>query len=310
MPSGRSIFKVDSRTSNIGYTGVGNILDVVYAVKREGFRRRLSSRTITSYVYWIKKFFRFTKKDHFEITKKDIKTFIEHLSDRNLSGNTLNVALNSVKFLVEWVLNKRWKLNIRYSKTPKKLPVVLNREEIISLLNVIKNRKHRLIVAMMYASGLRVSEVASLRVRDLDLENSYGWVRHGKGDKDRIFIIAENLKDELKDWIKHLDPDSYMFKGRNGNLSTQSIQKIVKKAGNESDIGKNIHPHTLRHCFGTHIIENKYSLQTLQGLLGHNSPETSMVYVHTACPKMIKVISPYDDLSNIAKEKPISLKNR
>ena len=149
---------------------------------------------------------------------------------------------------------------------------------------------------MMYAGGLRVSEVANLRVRDLDLENSYGWVRHGKGDKDRIFIIAENLKDDLKGWIKNLDYDSYIFQGRNGNLSTQSIQKIVKKAGKEADINKNIHPHTLRHCFGTHIIENKYSLQTLQGLLGHNSPETSMVYVHTACPKMIKIKSPYDSL--------------
>ncbi len=272
------------------------MLDVIYAVKKEGFRRRLSNRTITSYVYWIKKFFKFTKKDHFEITKKDVKAFIEHLSDRNLSGNTLNVALNSVKFLVEWVLNKRWRLNIRYSKTPKKLPVVLNRNEIIDLLNVIKNSKHKLIVAMMYAAGLRVSEVANLRVRDLDLENSYGWVRHGKGDKDRIFIIAENLKDELREWIKELDYEGYIFKGRNGHLTTQSIQKIVKKAGKEADINKNIHPHTLRHCFGTHIIENGYSIQSLQGLLGHNSPETSMVYVHTACPKMIKIKSPYDNL--------------
>jgi len=274
------------------------MLDVIYAVKKEGFRRRLSNRTITSYAYWIKRFFKFCKKDHFEITKKDVKDFIDHLSERNLSANTLNVALNSVKFMIEWVLNKRWRLNIRYSKTPKKLPVVLNRDEIIRLLSVIDNSKHRLIVAMMYAAGLRVSEVANLRVKDLDLDNSYGWVRHGKGDKDRVFIIAENLKGELKDWIKEMDYDSYLFKGRNGNLSTQSIRKIVKKAGKRAQILKNIHPHTLRHCFGTHIIENDYSLQTLQGLLGHTSPDTSLTYVHTASPKMIKVRSPYDRLNN------------
>ena len=279
------------------------MLDIIGAVKKEGFRRRLSNRTIKSYVFWIKKFFRFCKKDHKEITKKDVKDFINHLSDRDLSGNTLNVALNSVKFMLDWVLNKRWRLNIRYSKKPKALPVVLTREEIIRLLGVINNPKHKLIVAMMYAAGLRVSELVNLRLRDLELEHSYGWVRHGKGNKDRIFIIAEKLKDPLKEWIEkeNLTHDSFIFKGQNNwHLSAQTVLKIVKKAGKEADIKKNIHSHTLRHSFGTHIIENGYSIQSLQGLLGHNSPETSMVHVHTACPKMIKVRSPFDTLWNLA----------
>jgi len=275
------------------------MLDLVEAIKKEGFRRRLSRRTIISYIFWVKKFFKYCRKDHNEITKKDVKDYINHLSDRNLSGSTLNVALNSITFMIEWVLDKRWRLNIRYSKKPKKLPVVLTRDEIINLLRVINNHKHRLIMALMYSSGLRVNELVSLRVRDLELEQSYGWVRHGKGNKDRVFIIAERLKKDLTDWIEKekLGYDSYLFKGRKGwHLSTQTVLKITKKSGMKAGIRKNIHPHTLRHTFGTHIIENGYSLQSLQGLLGHNSPETSTVYVHTACPKMIKIKSPYDDL--------------
>ena len=136
-------------------------------------------------------------------------------------------------------------MNIRYSKKPKSLPVVLSRKEIIKLLDIIKNPKHKLMIALMYSAGLRVSELTKLRVRDLEFDSSYGWVRHGKGNKDRLFIIAERLKAPLKEWIEKekLSYNSFLFKGQNGrHLSTQTALKIVKKAGKEADIKKNIHP--------------------------------------------------------------------
>jgi len=274
-------------------------MDIVEAIRKEGFRRRLSHKTIKSYIFWNKKFFKFCKKDHNEITKKDVKEFINYLSDKNLSSNTLNVALNSVKFLIDWVLYKRWRLDIKYSKKPKKLPVVLSRREITSLFKSIKNPKHRLMLELMYAAGLRVSELVHLRVNDLVVEDNYGWVRCGKGNKDRIFIIAEKLKDSLKKYIEkeRLGYNSYLFKGQTySHLTTGTVLKIVKRSAKEARINKNVHPHTLRHSFATHMVENGYSSHTLQGLLGHSSMEATMVYIHTAIPKMIKIKSPYDGL--------------
>ncbi|MFH1642931.1 MAG: site-specific tyrosine recombinase/integron integrase [Nanoarchaeota archaeon] len=272
-------------------------MDVVYAIKKECYRRRLSHRTTVAYVYWVKRFFMFCKKDHKEITKKDVKEFIHLLSDRNLCANTLNVALNSIKFMLDFVLYKKWRLNIKYSKKPKKLPVVLTKEEIIWLINVIKNPKHKLIVELMYSAGLRVGELTNLKVRDLEIENCCGWVRSGKGNKDRIFIIAEKLKNKLVYYIKKecLDYGSFFFKGQNGKFSVRSVQNIVKKAAKNAGIKKNVHPHTLRHSFATHIIENGYSRYSLQELLGHNSPETTTMYIHTAIPG-IKIKSPYDTI--------------
>ncbi|MFH2028615.1 MAG: site-specific tyrosine recombinase/integron integrase [Nanoarchaeota archaeon] len=273
------------------------MLDVFESIKKEGFRRRLSHKTIVAYLYWNKRFFKFSRKDHKKITKKDVKEFIEYLSDKNLSGNTLNVALNSVKFMLEWALYKRWKINIKYSKRPKKLPVVLSKEEVKRLFSVIKNPKHRLILSLMYASGLRVSELVNLKVKDLELDQDTGWVRGGKCNKDRIFIIAEKLKDDLYGLVNRLDSNSYLFKGYNNyRLSSRTILQIVKNAAKQAKIEKDIHPHTLRHSFATHIIESGYSLQSLQGLLGHNSPDTTTIYVHTAIPKKINIKSPYDIL--------------
>jgi site-specific recombinase XerD len=110
-------------------------------VKKEAYRRRLSLKTTKAYLYWIHRFLKYTKKDHKSLTKKDVRLFIEHLSGKDLSGNTLNIALAAVNFFVEWVLNKRWKLYIKYSKVPKELPAVLNKKEIIRILDVIKNKK-------------------------------------------------------------------------------------------------------------------------------------------------------------------------
>ncbi len=109
-----------------------------------------------------------------------------NLKEKNKAGNTLNVHLNSLKFLFEEILGKRMKINIRYSKVPEKLPIVLSKEEIKKLFNAIENPKHKLMIQLMYSSGLRVSELINLRVEDLRLEEGYGYVRQGKGNKDRI----------------------------------------------------------------------------------------------------------------------------
>jgi len=271
--------------------------DIIYAMKREMLRRKYSIKTISTYIFCLKRFLNKCQKDLNKITKKDIKEFLYNFK----TGNTINVYLNSIKFFFEEILKRKLTLYIRYSKVPVKMPVFLSKEEIVKLINSIDNEKHKLIVKLMYSAGLRVGEAVNLRTIDLDFENNYGWVRNGKGSKDRLFIIAENLKKEIIDHINSncLKDNDWLFKGESGHLSIRSVQEIIKSAKKKAKINKKISPHTLRHSFATHLIENGCDVASVQTLLGHSSIETSMVYVHAA-GKMLNVKSPYDSLNSIS----------
>ena len=263
-----------------------------------------------SYIYCVKKFLIFCRKEPKSITKQDIKDYLNILADKNKSGSTINVYLNALKFLVEEVFNRNLNVKVKYSKIPKTLPVVLTKEEVFRLISSIKNPKHMLMIKLMYSSGLRVNELVNLRIRDLDFNSNYGWVRHGKGNKDRLFIIADTLKLDIMCYIKenNLEYDSWLFNSYNGYISTRTVQVIVKKAAKRVKILKNVHSHTLRHSFATHLIENGYDIVSVQTLLGHNSAETTMRYVHMASPKLINVKSPLDSLNFDSKAGDSQLK--
>src|SRR3989344_774409 len=257
------------------------MLDIIELVKKEMFRRKYSERTIHSYLFFLRKFLRYCHKEPRKISKKDIKGYLEKLSAKNVSGSAINVNLNALKFMLENILNKRFMIKIRYSKTPKTLPSVLGKEEVFRLIKAIKNEKHRLMVRLMY-----------------------GFVRHGKGNKDRMFIIPDSLKEELIKYVKNKSSyDSWLFESYNGHISSRTLQVIIKKAAKEAKIKKNVHPHTLRHSYATHLIENGYDVTSVQSLLGHNSAETTMIYLHIAKPKMINVKSPLDSLQLSDKDK-------
>lgn len=269
-------------------------LDINYKIQREGLRRGLSPRTITTYCNCVEQFFKKCPKEPKQISKNDIKEFIDGLVDKKAAGNTLNVYLNSLKFFFEEILGKNMRLNIKYSKIPKTLPVVLTQDETKRLFESINNKKHRLMVELMYSAGLRVSELVNLKVKDLELNNNYGWVRMGKGAKDRMFILAEKIKDRLKEHIKDLNYEDYLFSGHKTPISRRTLQVIIKDAAKKAGIRKKVHPHILRHSFATHLIENGCDISNVQSLLGHNSIQTTMTYLHTASNKMIKVKSPLD----------------
>jgi integrase/recombinase XerD len=269
------------------------------AVRKECKRRRYSNRTIQTYLFCIRKFLNFNRKSIDKISKKDVRTFLGHLSDNERSGNTMNTYYMAIKFLFEQVLEKRMWIDIHYSKIPKKLPIVLTKEEVNRLINAIDNEKHRLMIEMMYGAGLRVSELINLKVKDLELDKSYGFVRHGKGGKDRLFIIANRLKESIKNLIKkeNLSLESYLFNSNRKSLySIRSLQQIIKKAIKKAELNKRVSCHTLRHSFATHLIENGYDVSAVQSLLGHKSPETTFTYLHIASPKMISIKSPLDNL--------------
>ena len=275
-------------------------MDVNELIKKEGLRRGLSPRTIKTYQVCVYRFLGKLQKDIRTITKSDVKNYLDYKIEKGATGSTINVYLNSIKFFYSCCLNRKLAVNIRYSKTPKRLPEVLTKDEVNLLIESIHNPKHKLLIKLLYSAGLRVSELVNLKIQDLDFNNNIGWVRNGKGNKDRLFIIAKSISEELQEFINNSNSDSnsrtrYVFTGQNkSHLSTRTIQEIIKSACKKSKIGKNIHPHTLRHSFATHLVQNRYDLGTIQNLLGHNSPKTTMIYVHMASPSLLNVISPLD----------------
>ena len=275
-------------------------MELTDIIAKEGRRRNYSARTIESYQACVKRFFEYCKKEPKRVTKKDIREFLDKLIERGQSGNTINVNLNALRFVFEGLLRRRMRLDIRYSKKPLQLPVFLEKEEAKAFLDSVENEKHRLMVELMYSAGLRVSELCNLRVNHLEIEKGYGFVRRGKGNKDRVFIIAESVKQKIKNLIEseQLNVEDWLFiSNRKRQYDVRTIEEIVKKARKKVGINKNIHPHTLRHSFATHLIENGYSLTEVQSLLGHKSPETSMIYIHLATPRMLNVKSPLDTLN-------------
>lgn len=263
-------------------------------IRKEALRRGYSRKTIKSYSECVKKFLNWSQKDVKIINKKDILNYIDWLIEKKYSGNTINVYYCSLRFFFQEILGRKLFRNVRYTKIPRKLPVVLNREEVKLLIDSIPNEKHALMIKLIYSAGLRVGELVSLRIKDIDCSSEVGWVRNGKGGKDRPFIVSKKIKLELSKLICGRNVDSFLFVGRRGKYSVRTIQEIVKKACKSTGIKKNVHPHTLRHSFATHLIEEGYGLGTVQNLLGHSSPATTMGYVHLANPRLLNVKSPFD----------------
>lgn len=274
-------------------------VDIDKSVKKECWRRRLSPQTTKTYLYCINRFLKYTRKTIDKISKKDVRLFLEYLSDKNLAGNTMNTYHMAIRFLFENVLEKRMWIDIKYSKTPKKLPEVLSKEEVRNLIDSIRNFKHQLMICFMYSSGLRVSELINIKVRDLNLEKNFGFVRNGKGGKDRLITLSNNLIPAIRKLIleENLEDKNYLFQSNRGKkYSIRTIQKIVDNSSKLCGIKRKIHPHTLRHSFATHLIENGYDVTNVQALLGHKSPETTLIYTHIASPNLINTKSPLESL--------------
>jgi integrase/recombinase XerD len=274
-------------------------IDVDKAVRKECNRRRFSHKTTKTYLYGIHRFLDFTGKDLGKISKKDVRLFLEHLSEKGLAGNTLNTYHMAIRFFLVDVLDKKIWVDIKYSKTPQRLPTVLSKGEVKRLFEAINNEKHRLMVEVMYSAGLRVSEIVNLRVRNLEIDKGYGFVRAGKGNKDRLFILSDKLRGSVEKLIddENLKRDGLLFNSnRSRKYHVKSLQLIVKKACKNAGIDKRVSCHTLRHSFATHLIENGYDVSQVQSLLGHKSPETTMVYVYMASPNMINIKSPIEDI--------------
>ena len=273
-------------------------MDILYKMKREMLRLGYTQMTVKTYSDVIKLFMKSCPKEFKRITKGDVTEFLNDGAERGLSHSTLNVYLSALKFMLENVLGRRIAARIPCSKKAKRLPEFYTRQEIRKIFNAVDNDKHLLVLEVIYSAGLRVSEAVKLRKKDLDFDIQVGWVREGKGRKDRAFIIADRIKDKLLEAVdaKCKTGIDYIFPGRAGHLTVRSVQEILKKASKTAGVDKRMHPHALRHSFATHLIEDGYDVTSVQPLLGHTNIETTMMYVHMAAPSKLKIKSPYDKM--------------
>ena len=272
-------------------------------IRNEGNRRGLSPRTIKTYCFCVKQFLFCYEKELKLLTKNDVEDYLLKMIHREKAGNTINVHLNALKFFFEKVLKRKITVNVPFVKKPKRLPEFLTKEELISLIDAIKNEKHKLMILLLYSTGMRVSELVSLKIKNFEFDLNYGWIREGKGRKDRLFILAEKLKQQLLQHIEQnqLNQEDYLFSGRREYISVESIRMILRKATKQAKLKKKVHPHMLRHSFATHLIQNGYAVTEVQPLLGHNSLNTTMIYLHMASPLLLRVKSPLDILENPQK---------
>ncbi len=268
-------------------------------IRRHGLRQGLRPQTILTYTFCLQKFFRTIKKGFHELTKQDLLSYLDRLAERGAPGSTLNVYLNAFKFLYEQILHRRLTVNLHFSKTRCRLPSFLTQEELSRLISAIQNPRHQFMVRFLYSTGLRISELTNLKVKDLQREKNYGWVRNGKGGKDRPFILAQSLKRDLERWIStyNLTPDSFLLPGKRPfPYSPSSLRLVLHQAAKKAGVPKNVYPHILRHSFATHLIENGYAVTDVQPLLGHSRIDTTLVYTHMAAPALLHVTSPLDSL--------------
>ncbi len=263
-------------------------------LKLRGFSRQTSKM----YLFYNRKFLEYIKKNPEKVTDDDIKEFLAYkMSDHSLSNASIALIKASLKFLYTEMLGKNLSL-IKTPKASKKLPVVLNRKEVKDLLGNTKNIKHRLLIELLYSTGLRLSECINLKYSDLDLNEGIGWVRMGKGGKDRIFIIADMFKNDLIEFMEKNGDDGkdYIFSVNGRKMSPRGIQYAIKVSAERAGIEKNVHVHTLRHSFATHLLENGVDIRKIQTLLGHSNLQTTQIYTQVSSEEIKKIKSPLDAL--------------
>ncbi|MBU1051456.1 MAG: tyrosine-type recombinase/integrase [Nanoarchaeota archaeon] len=269
-------------------------MELLEKLKAELKIRGFSPLTVRNYTFFVNKFLKKTNKKEKELDKEDVKAYLSEMFDTK-SKNTIMLAGASLKFFFKEVLKKDFE-GIPLPKKEKKLPEVLTKSEVRNLIESTDTIKSRLIVSLLYSTGLRVSELVNLKVSDLNLDEKTGWVRRGKGNKDRLFVMSENLSEELKDYFDTRGKENEYVFSKTKPLTTRNIQKIIKGTKERAGITKKTTPHTLRHSFATHLLEQGVDIRLIQVMLGHASLNTTQVYTHISSEQLKKVANPFDGL--------------
>ncbi|MDR1909312.1 MAG: tyrosine-type recombinase/integrase [Spirochaetaceae bacterium] len=261
--------------------------------------RKYSPRTIAAYVQYNRFLCADAGKPPEEMQGRDVKAYMAR-TERELrySASSMNLALSALKFFYREVAGRDIVADQARPRQDRRLPVVLSRSEIKALLEALRNPRHRLLLMMVYASGLRVSEVVALRREDLDPRRKTLTVRMGKGRKDRLTLLSEQVVAYLEDHYFDWDREGWIFPGAasGDHLSIRSAQRIFSEALSKAGIAKDASIHSLRHSFATHLLESGTNIRYIGELLGHASIRTTERYTHVTRTRISRVPSPLDEI--------------
>jgi integrase/recombinase XerD len=257
-----------------------------------------SESTIKTYVTYIADFFDYIKETSLvSLTNRDVEKFIEDVFiPRKYSISTHRQFISAIKlfkaFYPECDIDE---VQLKRPSKSKILPIVLSKEEIIDLLRYTKNLKHRAVLAMIYSAGLRISELLNLQLKHIDIDRRQILVKNSKGRRDRNIILAESFIPLMLNYINSYTPITYFVEGQpSQKYSAESVRGFLKRSCKMANITKRVTPHTLRHSYATHLLENGIDLRYIQELLGHAKPETTMIYTHVSKKDLLKIESPLD----------------
>jgi site-specific recombinase XerD len=268
--------------------------------------RGFGEKTQSDYIRHVKNFTIFLGRSPDTAEGEDLRAFQLHQREQGAQPPTMNSTVAALRFFFTTTCDRpEMARYLRLVKQPQKLPVVLTTEEVLLLLEAAPGPKYKAALGVAYGAGLRVSEVANLKVSDIDSERMVIRVEQGKGRKDRNGMLSPRLLELLQDWWLVGQPTTWLFPGRDPLLpiTTRQLYRLIRDTAAAVGIDKRVSPHTLRHSFATHLLEQGVDIRVIQVALGHSKLDTTARYAHVASKVLREVLSPLDQLTPLTRKK-------
>ena len=278
-------------------------------------RRNYTETTTRAYLHAIEDFARHFNRPPDQLGPEEIREFTAHMFRvRKLADSTVGQRVAALRFFFTKTLKRAWSIEeTPYPKRRIQLPVILSQDEVARLIGAASSPFHHTILMTLYGTGVRRAELTRLKITDIDSQRMVVHVQGGKGRKDRDIMLSPNLLTELRQHYRRLrrKPETWLFPGGKWHTADDPIDdKVVwyacREAAQRANIRKPLHPHTLRHCFATHLLEAGTDLRTIQILLGHSSLKETTVYLHVSQQHLHAAASPLDALATFRNRNPVS----
>jgi integrase/recombinase XerD len=267
--------------------------------------RKFAPKTQHDYVQRVNDFATFLGRSPAKARFEDVRRYQLHLAASGAGVSSLNQSVSTLRFFFRVTLGRGDIVNhTQFVREPRKLPVVLSPEEVARFLDAAPGLKYKAALSVAYGAGLRVSEVVGLKVSDIDGKRGVIRVEQGKGRKDRYVMLSAHLLELLRAWYKVAHPQGWLFPGQNpvNPMTTRQLTRACQAAAQMAEIGKRVSPHTLRHSFATHLLEQNIDIRVIQVLLGHAKLDTTALYTRVATKTIREIMSPLDHITSKLKQ--------
>jgi integrase/recombinase XerD len=268
--------------------------------------RNFVEKTRNDYIRQVRTFTAFLGRSPDTAAPEDLRRYQLHQRQSGVRPPSMNNAVAALRFFFTTTLDRpEMGRHLTFVREPRKIPVILSLEEVARLLEAAPGPKYKAAMSAAYGAGLRVSEVVSLKVSDVDSKRMLLRIEQGKGRKDRFAKLSPKLLELLRDWYRIARPPIWLFPGRDPMLplTTRQFNRAVHAAATLAEIKKRVTPHTLRHCFATHLLEDNTDVRLIQVLLGHVKLDTTSLYTHVATNMISAITSPLDRLPPVTDKK-------